>query len=212
MTAPRITAARFRFSASIGSVRSGCGTIKSIASPAFQRLVIGVLFRQDVDPGGQRIEPLLVEQVMHRQLPVFVVAGDLRDLKEILRDDVGLVVGRILLADTVARHRRHVGQTFVDGDRQQPLCFFHAAQLKRVHKPDDILVHDVRAHCACAFGPAYGLSARRMNSPKPATSRVTLSCAAASPVAAPSLASPDMYCPSVRPGTKPLVSYHPPHV
>ena len=45
-----------------------------------------------------------------------------------------------------------------------------------------------------------------MNSPKPETSRATLSCAALSPVAAPSLASPEMYCPSVRPGTKPFVS------
>ena len=36
MTAPRISAARFGFSVSMDSVRSGCGTTISIVSPAFQ--------------------------------------------------------------------------------------------------------------------------------------------------------------------------------
>src|SRR4026209_2680448 len=39
MTAPRINAARFGFSGSMDSVRSGWGTTRSIVSPAFHRLL-----------------------------------------------------------------------------------------------------------------------------------------------------------------------------
>ena len=80
---------------------------------------------------------------MHRQLSILVVAGDVRDVEQVLRDDVGLVVRWILLSDAVARHRRDVRQTLVDRDRQQALRFLDAAQLKGVDEPDDVFVHDV---------------------------------------------------------------------
>ena len=90
---------------------------------------------------------------MHRQLPILVVAGDVRNVEEVLRDDVGLIVRRILLSDAVARDRRDVRQALVDRDRQQALRFLDAAQLKGVDKPDDVLVHHVGGPLRLRIGP-----------------------------------------------------------
>jgi hypothetical protein len=80
---------------------------------------------------------------MHRQLPILVVTGDARDLEQVLRDDVGLVVRWIPLSDAVARHRRDVRQTLVNRDRQQALRFLNAAESIGIDEPDDVFVHDI---------------------------------------------------------------------
>ena len=134
--------------------------IRLRAGTEADRVAVGMLLRQDVDAGGQRVEPLLVEEVVHRQLVVPVVAGDPRDVKQVFRDDVGLVVGRIPLADAVARHRRNVGQTFVNRDGQQVLRFLDAAQLKGVDEPDDVFVHDVGGPLRLRIGPGVRDSRR----------------------------------------------------
>ena len=107
------------------------------------RVTVGVLLRQDVDSGGQRVEPLFVEQVVDRQLAIPIVAGNRRDVKQVFRDDVGLVVWWIALANSVARHGRNVAQTFLNRYRQQVFRLLDAAQLKGVDQPDDVFVHDV---------------------------------------------------------------------
>ena len=121
-------------------------------------VTVGVLLRQDVDSGGERVEPLPVEQVMHRQLLILVVASELCDVEEVFRDDIGLVVRRVPLSDAVARHRRDVRQTLVNDDRQQALCFLDAAELKGIDKPDNVFVHDIRGPLRLRIGPAYGFS------------------------------------------------------
>src|SRR3546814_5066753 len=58
------------------------------------RVAVGVLGRQHILPGRERIEPFLVEQIMDRHRTEPVVAGDVGDVEQVFGDDVGFVIGR----------------------------------------------------------------------------------------------------------------------
>ena len=68
---------------------------------------------------SERIEVWFVEQILHRQIAHAPLARHVRRGEQVLRDDVGFVVGGILHADPVAADRRDEGQRPLDHLRDE---------------------------------------------------------------------------------------------
>ena len=121
-----------------------------------------MLAGQDIPALGQRIEVIPVQQVLLRQIQIPLFAGQLVNAKQVFRQDVRLIVRRLLWAvgPAVVDVVRDVGESALDHTPQKAAGLRLPGELRRVQQPDFILVQDVAWPCGRGLRRRVGIVVR----------------------------------------------------